>query len=296
VVSALVSSIGTVPLNRLLEPFSYGFMQRGLLASIMVGVICAVIGCYVVLRSMAFLGDALAHAILPGVAAAYLLKGSLIVGALVASVAVALGIGFFSRQGRIREDTAIGILFAAALALGVALISTIKTYAVDLTHILFGNVLAVSRGDLRLTALIGVAVLGAVVLLYKQFLLVSFDPVLAKTLRLPVELIRNTMLILIALTIVASLQSVGVGLVAAMLVTPAAAAHFLTRRLAGMMIVAAIIGAFSSVVGLTMSYFLDIASGAAVVLVSTAVFVVVFVFSPRGGLLSRAYAGKRNYP
>jgi ABC-type Mn2+/Zn2+ transport system permease subunit len=294
-VSVLASYILGLPLGGFLEPFSYRFMQRGLAASVMVGVLCAVVGCYVVLRSMAFLGDALAHAILPGVAAAYLLKGSLIVGALVASVAVALGIGFFSRQGRIREDTAIGILFAAALALGVALISTIKTYAVDLTHILFGNVLAVSRGDLKLTAIIGVAVLATVVLLYKPFLVVSFDPVLARTLRLPVELVRYTMLILIALTIVASLQAVGVGLVAAMLVTPAAAAHFLTRRLPGMMILAAAIGAFSSVAGLSMSYFLDIASGAAVVLVSTAVFVLVFVFAPRRGLLSRVY-GRRGPP
>jgi ABC-type Mn2+/Zn2+ transport system permease subunit len=288
-VSIFVSSILGSPLDRLLEPFTYGFMQRGLLASVMVGVLCAVVGCYVVLRSMAFLGDALAHAILPGVATAYLLRGSLIVGALVASVAVALGIGFFSRQGRIREDTAIGILFAAALALGVALISTIKTYAVDLTHILFGNVLAVSRSDLMLTAGIGLAVLAAVVLLYKPFLVVSFDPVLAKTLRLPVELIRYAMLILIALTIVASLQAVGVGLVAAMLVTPAAAAQLLTRRLPGMMLIAAVIGAFSSIAGLSMSFFLDIASGAAVVLVSTAVFVLVFVFATRRGLLARVY-------
>jgi ABC-type Mn2+/Zn2+ transport system permease subunit len=280
-------------LGPLLEPFSYGFMQRGLLASVMVGVLCAVVGCYVVLRSMAFLGDALAHAILPGVAASYLLGGSLAVGALVASVAVALGIGFFSRQGRLREDTAIGILFAAALALGVALISTIKTYAVDLTHILFGNVLAVSRGDLRLTAAIGFVVLGAVLLLYRQFLVVSFDPVLARTLRLPAELVRYAMLVLIALTIVASLQSVGVGLVAAMLVTPAAAAHFVARRLPGMMLVAAAIGALSSVAGLSLSYHLDVASGAAVVLVATAVFVLAFVFAPRRGLLSRVYGRAR---
>ena len=139
----------------LAAPLSYGFMQRGLLASLMVGVLCAVVGCYVVLRSMSFLGDALAHAILPGVAIAYLLKGSLIAGALVAAIMVALAIGFFSRQGSIKEDTAIGILFAAALSLGVALISTIKTYAVDLTHILFGNVLGVSDGDLALIAVLG---------------------------------------------------------------------------------------------------------------------------------------------
>ncbi|MCL4395740.1 MAG: metal ABC transporter permease, partial [Chloroflexi bacterium] len=161
----------------LATPLAYGFMQRGLLASTMVGIVCAVVGCYVVLRSMAFLGDAMAHAILPGVAVAYLLKGNLMIGALVAALAVALGIGLFTRQGTIKEDTAIGILFAAALSLGVALISTIQTYAVDLTHILFGNVLGVSEVDLILIAGIGLVVLLTIALLYKEFLVISFDPV-----------------------------------------------------------------------------------------------------------------------
>src|SRR5512141_1730955 len=138
----------------LLSPLSYPFMVRALLASTIVGVLCAVMGTYVVLRGMAFMGDALAHAILPGVAIAYLLGGNLMLGALVAAVIVALGIGFFARQGAIKEDTAIGIMFAAALSLGVVLISTIKTYAVDLTHILFGNVLGVSESDLLLTAIL----------------------------------------------------------------------------------------------------------------------------------------------
>ncbi len=262
----------------LLEPLTYGFMQRGLAASVMVGVLCAVVGCYVVLRGMAFLGDALAHAILPGVALAYLLKGNLMLGALIAAVVVGLGIGMLSRQGKIREDTAIGILFAAALALGVAMISTVQTYAVDLTHILFGNILGVSPDDLLIIAVLGVIVIATIVLLYKEFLVVSFDRVLAATLRLPVEVLRNLMLILIALTIVVSLQAVGVGLVAAMLVTPAATAYLLTRRLPMMMVIAALIGAFSGVAGLYLSYYLNIASGAAVVLVATAVFVLAYVF------------------
>jgi len=274
-------------LRWLAEPLAFDFMQRGLAASVMVGVLCALVGCYVVLRSMAFLGDALAHAILPGVAVSYLLKGNLIFGALGAAVAVALGIGLFSRRGRIREDTAIGILFAAALALGVAMISTMKTYAVDLTHILFGNVLGVSREDLWLTAALGLVVVCTVLLLYKQFLLISFDPVLAKTLGLRVELLRNLLLVLIAVTVVVSLQSVGVGLVAAMLVTPAATAHLLTRRLPVMMALAAGIGAVSSVAGLYLSYSIDIASGAAVVLVSTLIFVVAFAFAPRRRLFEK---------
>jgi ABC-type Mn2+/Zn2+ transport system permease subunit len=275
-------------MDLILTPLAYEFMVRGLLASLMVGILCAVVGCYVVLRSMAFMGDAMAHAILPGIAIAYLLKGDLLIGALVAAIVVALGIGFLTRQGTIKEDTAIGILFAGALSLGVALISTIKTYALDLTHILFGNVLGVSINDLWLTGILGVIVLTTIVLLYKEFLVVSFDAVLAATLRLPAELLRNLMLILLALTIVVSLQTVGVGLVAAMLVTPGATAYLLTRRLPTMMLIAAIIGAFSSIAGLYVSFYINVASGAAVVLIATAIFLLAFLFAPARGALWRA--------
>lgn len=273
----------------LLRPLTYEFMQRGLLAAVMVGVLCAVVGSYVVLRGMAFLGDALAHAILPGVALAYLLNGNLLAGALIAAVVVALLIGLFSRQGTIKEDTAIGIWFAAALSLGVLLISSIRTYAVDLTHILFGNVLGVSSSDLIVTALLGAVVLGTIGVLYREFLVISFDPVLAATLRLPAERLRVFMLILIALTIVVSLQTVGVGLVSAMLVTPGAAAYLLTRRLSSMMIVAAVIGAVSSVVGLYLSFYFSVASGAAVVLTATLIFLLAFLFAPERGIITRRW-------
>ena len=268
----------------LTAPLAYEFMQRGLMASTMVGILCAVVGCYVVLRSMAFLGDAMAHAILPGVAIAYLLQGNLMLGALIAALVVALGIGFFTRQGTIKEDTAIGILFTAALSFGVALISTIKTYAVDLTHILFGNVLGVSETDVWLTAGLGLAVLATIVLLFKEFLVISFDPVLAATIRLPANRLRHLMLILIAVTIVVSMQTVGVGLVAAMLVTPGATAYLLTRRLPTMMVIAAIVGAFSSVAGLYLSFYINVASGAAVVLIATMIFLLVFLFAPTRGI------------
>jgi len=261
----------------LLQPLTYAFMQRGMAAAVIVGILCAVMGTYVVLRGMAFLGDALAHAILPGVAVSYLVGGNLLVGALVAAIVVALLIGFFSRQGTIKEDTAIGILFAAALALGVALISSIRTYAVDLSHILFGNVLGVSPSDLWMTFGLGLAILVTVFLLYRPFLVISFDPVLAATLRLPAELLRNVMLILLAVTVVVSLQTVGIGLVAAMLVTPAATAYLLARRLAPMMLISATIGAFSSLAGLYLSYYLNIVSGSAIVLTATAVFLIVFL-------------------
>ncbi len=269
----------------LLEPLQYHFIVRGLLASVMVGILCAVMGSYVVLRGMAFLGDAMAHAILPGVAIAFLLRGNLLVGAVIAALVVALSIGFFSKGGAVKEDTAIGILFAAALSLGVALISSIQTYAVDLSHILFGNVLGVGVSDLWLTLGLGLFVLACVVLLYKPFLVISFDPILAATLRLPAELLRNIMLVLLALTVVVSLQTVGVGLAAAMLVTPAATAYLLTRRLLPMMLVSAGIGALSSLVGLYLSFYLNIVSGSAIVLAATVIFLGVFLFHPRRGWL-----------
>ena len=271
----------------LFAPLAYGFMQRGLLAAVMVGVLCAVIGCYVVLRSMAFLGDALAHAILPGVAVAYLFHGNLTIGALIAAVLVALGIGYFSKQGAVKEDTAIGILFTAALALGVALISLIRTYAVDLSHILFGNVLGVSAGDLLLTAGLGIAILVTVLVFYRPFLIISFDPVMAATLRMKVGLLRNLLLVLLALTIVVSIQTVGVGLAAAMLVTPGATAYLLTRRLPVMMAIAAGIGAVSSAIGLYVSYYANVASGAAIVLTTTFFFLLAFIFAPERGVLWR---------
>ncbi len=283
-------------MNWLLDPLQYAFMQRGLLAALMVGVLCSVVGSYVVLRSMAFLGDALAHAVLPGIAIAYLLGGNLTVGALAAALVVALGIGFFSRQGSIKEDTAIGILFAAALALGVALISTIRTYAVDLSHILFGNVLGVSSSDLWITGILGMVTLLVVVVFYRQFLVVSFDPVLAATLRLRVGLLRNLMLILLGWTVVVSIQTVGVGLAAAMLVTPAAAAYLLTRRLPAMMAVSALIGAFSSLTGLYISYYANIVSGSAVVLVATLIFLLAFLFAPRRGLITQAWQHRKPHP
>jgi ABC-type Mn2+/Zn2+ transport system permease subunit len=277
----------TTMINILLEPLKYAFMQRGFIASILVGIVCAVIGCYVVLRGLAFLGDALAHAVLPGVAIAYLLGGSLLGGALIAALLVALGITIFSNEGSIKEDTAIGILFSASLALGVALISSIRTYAVDLSHILFGNVLGVSSGDVWVIFGLTVVVLGVLLALYRPFLVVSFDPVLATTLRLPTTLLRGLMLVLLALTIVISLQTVGIGLVTALLVTPGAAAYLLTRRLPAMMGLAALFGALSSLVGLYLSYYLNIASGAAVVLVATLLFVLVYLFAPQRGVVTQ---------
>lgn len=272
-------------LDLLVAPLRYPFMVRGLLASLMVGSLSAVVGTYVVLRGMAFFGDALAHAILPGVAVAYLLEINLVWGALGMGLLTAVGIGYLSQQGRVKEDTAIGIIFAASFALGVALLSTVQSYSVDLTHILFGNVLGVSNADLRLIVGLGLVILLTIVLFYKELLVISFDPILATTLRLPLTALHYLLLVLIALTIVVSIQTVGVALLVAMLVTPAATAYLLTHRLWQMMIIGAVIGVLSSVTGLYLSFYVNVASGPAVVLVCTAFFLLALLFSPRRGLV-----------
>jgi ABC-type Mn2+/Zn2+ transport system permease subunit len=270
-------------------------MQRALVAAVIVGVVCAVIGCYVILRSMAFLGDALAHAILPGVAVAYLAGVNLLAGALVAGLLVAVGISFVSRAGTIKEDTAIGIFFAAALALGVVLISTMNAYAVDLTHVLFGNVLGVTSTDLWISGGLAVLVLLVIGLLYKQLLVVSFDPILGRTLGLRTHALRTGLFLMLAATIVVSLRTVGVALVAAMLITPPATAYLLTRRLPAMMAVSALVGVFSAIAGLYVSYYLDVASGGAMVLVATGIFLIAFLLAPERGVVWRLgrIAGRR---
>lgn len=260
----------------LLEPLQYGFMLRGLAAAVLVGIVCAVVGTYVVLRGMAFYGDALAHTILPGVAVGYLLSGSqhrdLFLWGLGAAILSAVGIGTLTHGARVREDTAIGIIFAGMFALGIAIISTVRDYTVDLTHFLFGNVLGVTAADLLLTGGTGAAILLIVAALFKEFMIVSFDPVLARTLRLPARALDLLLMTLIAVAIVVSLQTVGIALMVAMLVTPAATAQLVTRRLATMMVAGAALAAFAGVAGLYISYYAGIASGAAIVLVATALF------------------------
>lgn len=273
----------------LLQPLSYTFMQRALVAAVLVGVVCAVVGTYVVLRGMAFFGDALAHTILPGVALGYLVSGgareSLFWWALGAAIVSALGIGAISKNTTIKEDTAIGIVFAGMFALGIALISTVRSYAVDLSHFLFGDVLGVSSSALWTIAIFGALVLLVVLALYKEFLTLSFDPVLAVTLRMPVGWLNNLLLLLLAVTIAVSLQTVGVALMVAMLVTPAATAYLLTYRLPVMMLLAAVFAALSGVIGLYLSYYASIASGAAIVLVATFFFLLAFLLAPQRGMI-----------
>jgi ABC-type Mn2+/Zn2+ transport system permease subunit len=268
-----------------IEPFSYPFMTRALIAAVIVGVVCPILGTYVVLRGMAFFGDALAHIILPGVVISFLLGWPLVLGALIVGVFAALLIGYISRRSDIKEDAAIGVVFAGAFALGVALISLQRSYAVDLTHILFGDLLGVTSSDLWFMAALAIVVLLTIFAFYKEFLVLSFDPLLASTLRLPVTFLQYLLLVLLSLVIVLSIRAVGVALVLAMLVTPASAAYLLTRRLPTMMVLGAFIGVTSAVMGLLLSFYLDIASGPAIVLIETAIFALVFIFAPRRGVL-----------
>lgn len=260
----------------LLAPLQYSFMIRGVAATILVGVVCATLGTYVVLRGWAFFGDALAHAILPGVAIGYLVgngaRSSVFWWALVTSVLSAFGIGAISRSTKIKEDTAIGIVFAGAFALGIVLISTVRSYTADLSHFLFGDVLGVRTSDLLLIFAFSLFIMLSVIVFYKEFLVISFDPILATTLRLPTRTLDLFLMVLIAFAIVVSLQTVGLALMVAMLVTPAATAYLLTKRLPTMMVLGALIASVSGVIGLYFSYYLGIASGGAIVLTCTVLF------------------------
>lgn len=269
-------------MDLLLEPLASAFFVRALLAATLVGLVCAVIGTYVVLKGIAFIGDAIAHAAFPGVVAAFLLGLPYYLGASIAAVGTALAIGAVSRRARIRIDTAIGVLFAGTFAAGVFLYSTIDGYVADLFSFLFGQLLSTSVDDLVALAVLGAVVLGTVAVLWKELLYSTFDPLGAAASGLRVAWLETVFLALVALTIVISLQAIGIILVVAMLVTPAATAQLLTVRFGRMMATAVAVALAASVVGLYVSYWLDVASGATIVLVQTTVFLVVLALAPRG--------------
>ena len=270
-------------IDLLLTPLGYSFMVRGLTAAVLTGIVCAVVGVYVVVRGMAFFGDALAHSILPGVAVGYLITGGaqepMFWWGTGTAVLVSLAIGAVSQGAKIKQDTAIGIIFAGMFALGIAIISTVKSYTVDLTHFLFGDVLAVSGNQLITIAFFSGLVLLLVVAFYKEFLVLTFDPTLAATLRIPSRAFEYLQLVLIALAIAVSFQAVGVALMVAMLVTPAAAAYLITKRLPVMMVLAAVIASASGVIGLYFSYYINVASGPAIVLTATLFFLLSWGYS-----------------
>jgi manganese/iron transport system permease protein len=259
-------------MDALLVPFQYAFMQRAFVAALTVGLLCSIMGTYVVLRKLSFIGDGIAHASFAGIVIAYIRGLDYYAGAAVVAVATALGIGFVHRRGNISLDTTIGVLFTAAFALGVFLMSRLKSYAVDLQSFLFGDILSVSVNDVFFIAGLGAIIAITVIVLFRALLYTSFDPVVAQASGLPVGTIEYILLVMLALTIIVALQSVGIILVAALLVTPAAAAYQLTSRFAPMMTLAAVLGVLSTVGGLYLSYFLRSSSGATIVLLATILF------------------------
>jgi manganese/iron transport system permease protein len=273
-------------IDLLLGPLSYGFMQRGLVAALIVGVVCAVMGAFVVLKGLAFIGDAVSHAAFPGLVVAFILGIPLYIGGAVAAVATALAIGAVSRRGSLRFDTAVGVLFAGTFALGIVLFSTIKGYVTDLFGYLLGNVLGIGIGDLIQVAILGAIVLVVVLVLRKELLYATFDPAGAAAAGLPVGRLEYLLLGLLGVTIVVSIQAVGIILVVAMLVTPAATAQLLVMRFDRLIAVAVGIAVVATVVGLYVSFYLDVASGASIVLIETGAFGVALLFSPRSGVLT----------
>jgi manganese/iron transport system permease protein len=274
-------------IEALVEPLSHAFFIRAILAAALVGTVCAVVGTFVVLRGLAFIGDAISHAAFPGVVVAFIVKGPYLIGAGIAAVGTALAIGWVSRRARIRADTAIGVLFAGTFAFGVFLFSTIEGYVADLFSFLFGYLLSTTVEDLIGLAVLGALVLGTIVVLWKELLYATFDPLGAAASGLRVDRLESLFLALVALTIVISLQAVGIILVVAMLVTPAATAQLLAVRFGQLMVLAIMVGVVSAVAGLYLSYWLDAASGATIVLVETAAFLAALTLGPRTGLLAR---------
>ncbi len=277
----------------LLEPLRYGFLLRALIAAILVGAICALVGSYVVLKGLAFIGDALAHVAFTGIVVAFLAGFSFYIGALAAAVAAGLGIGWVTRRVGLSTDTAIGIVFSGVFALGVVLMAIgIRTYTVDLFSYVFGDILAVRARDLWLIGAAGALVLTVMLALYKELLFAHFDPVVAEAAGLPVGALQLLLLLLLSITVVVSVQAVGVVLVLAMLVTPAATAALVARRMPSMMVLAVLFGAVAALVGFYLSYYLSVPSGGAIVLVATVLFLAVAAIVRGRGAWRRLMAAR----
>lgn len=271
---------------------NYSFLQRALITSILVGIICGIIGSFIIMRGMALMGDAISHAVLPGVAISYMLGINYFYGAVFFGVLTALGIGFVTQNSRIKSDSSIGIVFTAFFALGILLIAKAQT-ATDLTQILFGNLLSVRPSDMWITVSVAIIMIVIVTLFYKEFLISTFDATMAQAYGLPIKWIHYSIMVLLTLATVASLQTVGVVLVVAMLITPASTAYLLTNRFSTMIVLASFIGALSSVIGLYISFEHNLSSGAVIVLVATILFIIAFLFAPKQGMIIKAFRSKQ---
>ncbi|MXV21363.1 metal ABC transporter permease [Deinococcus xianganensis] len=273
-------------LSPLLAPLGYDFMLRALLVSALVGAVCAVLSCFITLKGWSLMGDAVSHAVLPGVVLAYLLNLPFVVGAFAFGLLSVGAIGFIQSRSRVKEDTVIGVVFTALFSLGLVMISRVSS-DVHLSHILFGDVLGISDADLWQTVIAGAVALGAILILRRDLLLYVFDATHARSIGLNTGLLYGALLVILALTIVSALQTVGVILVVAMLITPGATAYLLTDRFSRMMILAVTAGVLSSLIGTYASYFLDGATGACIVLTQSLLFGLAFLFAPKHGQLAR---------
>lgn len=272
---------------------NYQFLQKALITSIAVGIICGIIGSFIILRGMALMGDAISHAVLPGVAISYMLGINYFYGAVAFGILTAIGIGVVSQNSRIKSDSSIGIVFTAFFSLGIILIVKAQT-ATDLTQILFGNVLSIRNSDMIMTLITSGIIIFAVTAFYKELLISTFDETMAAAYGLPTKLIHYGIMVLLTMATVASLQTVGVVLVVAMLITPAATAYLLTNRFWVMLLFSSFFGALSSVIGLYISFKHNLSSGAVIVLTATALFILVFIFSPKQGVLWRSLRSRKS--
>lgn len=271
----------------------YEFLQKALLTGVVVGIISGIIGCFIILRGISLMGDAISHAVLPGVAISYMLGISYFYGAMFFGLLTAFSIGFITQNSRVKSDASIGIVFSTFFAIGIILIGKAST-STDLTSILFGNVLSVRSSDMWITVIVGAIVIGVIVLFFKEFLVSTFDPTLAQSFGLNNKVIHYVLMVLLTLVTVASLQTVGIILVVAMLITPASTAYLLTNRLSIMIAISAFLGALSAVVGLYISFTYNWPSGAAIVLVATTFFVITLLLSPKHGVIVRSMKQRKN--
>ncbi len=274
-------------LDLLIEPLQYGFMQRSLVIAVLVGLVCSIVGSYLIVQRLALLGDAISHSVLPGLAIAFILGINLFFGAFIAGILSTIIITFIWSRSNIKEDAAMGIVFSAFFALGVTLITIVqKENKIDLNHFLFGNILGVTSSEVLETAILAIIVILTVIFLYKELLFYSFDPLGAQAAGLPVNLLNFGLMVLISLTVVASLKAVGVILVLSLLITPGATAYLLVPRFAQVMLVGSAVGIISSIGGMYLSYYYNLPSGPAIVLVVSGLFTLAFLLSPSQGILT----------
>jgi ABC-type Mn2+/Zn2+ transport system permease subunit len=271
-------------MSRLLEPFQYGFMVDAMIVGTAIGAVCAVLSCYLVLKGWSLMGDAISHAVLPGIVIAYAIGLPLAVGAFLSGLFCAVATGYIKANTRVKEDTVMGVVFTGLFAFGLVLFTKIKS-DLHLDHILFGNILGLEPGDLRDTLVVAGVTLGVILALRRDLLLFCFDPAQARAIGLPTKLLYYLLLSLLSVTIVVSLKAVGIIMVIAMLVTPGCIAYLLSDRFDRMLLIATGAAVGSSLTGVYVSFFLNASTGACIVLVQALIFVVAVVFAPKHGLL-----------